>query len=142
MIELIQTKVGKPHGNCFATCLACILELKEIPDISGGYEFANPDGTLDFRYFEMINDFLRRWDLYYFEVIANDVAKNMIKGHHIIVGDGPRGVKHAVVGWQGHIRYDPYPDGGGLLSHDIYGVFACYNPWVVAKEADKRRENQ
>lgn len=113
MIELTQTILAEDpsgeRGNCFATCIASILEapLAEVPN------FCNSD--------------LWRWDLNrwlaprgltYVDVsLPGDARDELVEfwGYHVISGDGPRGHRHSVVGLKGEIVWDPHPSRAGLL---------------------------
>lgn len=93
-------------GNCFATCLRCILEL------NGPIEnFCAHDD-----WFIRVEHFLRGYGFAYVPIeISTDSYLWKILGYHVIGGDGPRGIRHAVVGFQGKIAWDPHPSRKGLL---------------------------
>ena len=124
MKPVFQDKFGKPDGNCFAACVASILELDYIPDINGN----------DDRWWFAVNEFLQPFGLFYLEFKVNhpdgELTLDMIPGFVILVGPGPRGINHAVVGLNGKIIHDPHPDGGGIDVENC-GMFVAINPIKV-----------
>lgn len=119
MKPIYQTKFGMPDGNCFAACLASVLELDEIPEISG----------TDEDWFERVNEYLEPFGLYYFEFNYADPSRTFnFPGYYLMIGPGPRGINHAVVGFDGKMVHDPHPSKGGLKHIDNYGLFVCLNP--------------
>ena len=124
MIPVTQTiLLGDPsgeRGNCFAACIASILELpiEQVPN------FCNHD---DWRL--RTNEWLSLRGLAYLDVnLVGDARDELVRfwGYHVISGDGPRGVRHAVVGLRGEIVWDPHPTRAGLLDGPEawdYGLF-------------------
>ena len=120
MKKVFQTKFGKPDGNCFAACLASILELpiEEIPD------YKQPEG----RWFRNYRKWIKQYglDLLIIEDISHeDFIPDVCC---IVSGTSPRGLMHAVVYQGTEMIHDPHPEGGGvkhitdriyLLSKDI-----------------------
>jgi hypothetical protein len=116
---VIQTYTGE-NGNCFAACLASILEipLSDIPDFGG-----------DDVFLDQVAQFLEPMDLYYIQVPVYDGAiERMFEAgdtFHTIEGTSPRGGQHAVVGCNGVMVHDPHPfdgTGRGLVDIDCYGL--------------------
>jgi hypothetical protein len=109
-------KNGEPHGNCFATALACILELpvEEVPN------FCETD---DWRL--RVDAWLAQFGLFYMDIELKDglTAPEVFAaaGYHVISGDGPRGCRHSVVGRAGCFVHDPHPSGEGLLTKEEFG---------------------
>ena len=107
------------NGNCWATCLACLLDLDQIPEL------------------DILNE--NWWDLS--EQIAN--TKNLTLFEFpwyggrfqprfcIVSGDSPRGnFKHSVIGklhmnkekaWV-ELLHDPHPDNTGILTEDYFEI--------------------
>jgi hypothetical protein len=118
-------KDGEPRGNCFATCIASILELPvdSLPN------FCETD---DWR--ERANEWLAELGYFYLDVIIpEDMRAELIfqfAGYHVISGVGPRGCRHSVVGLSGKMVHDPHPSGDGLTSEDQYGFLIPFNPVV------------
>lgn len=120
---LFGTGTGGVRGNCFAACIASILEmpLEEVP------HFCN---HADWR--GAANAWLKRFDLFYVDfLLPGDMRDELVSdwGYHVISGMGPRGIRHSVVGLAGKMVYDPYPGGGGLVGDDFeYGLLVSKNP--------------
>lgn len=129
MKPVFQTVFSNPenttYGNCFAACVASILELDlaDVPELSAG------DHTdTNARWLRTLNDWLRTKDMAYLEIGSlppDDYAYLNISTYHIVVGPSPRGsYNHAVVGLNGKIVHDPHPDGSGLLDGAwLHGLF-------------------
>lgn len=104
-----QTKMGD-QGNCFATAIGCILnrDPAEIPNFC----------CIADNWREATNEWLKSLGLFYMDVsLPGDLRDELTRfwGWHVISGDGPRGRRHAVVGWRGDIYHDPHPSRDGLL---------------------------
>ena len=129
MIPVTQTRTG-PDGNCFAACLASLLEtsLWKVTDFHG-------DGDV---FLDQVADFLLPYGLMYLQVPPDDpVLERMFRAglmaFHIIEGISPRGGPHAVVGLNGEMVWDPHPEDGtgrGLISVECFGILAsrCIGP--------------
>jgi hypothetical protein len=133
MIEQHQTTFGtnksgdsREPGNCFATAIACILEiaLDEIPNFCA-YE----------DWFERANQWLNERGLCYLEFGIGTEQEFWagFTGYCILVGDSPRGCKHAVVGYKAKMVHDPHPSGEGLVTTDRIGFFIPIQPKIEAK---------
>jgi hypothetical protein len=111
VIPVDQTLFGVPGGNCFAACVASILEL-DIRDVPYFMEddfwkprfdaWLKPQG-LSARYYAFGDRPLR---------MEMDVP---IRGFYILHGTSPRG-NHAVVANGRRIVHDPHPSRQGLIS--------------------------
>ncbi len=126
-----QTRLGK-EGNCFAACLASILELplEAIPDL------------MDSRcntWLEKYNDWLLdSFRLYLWNLApASDLPSGVVcmathmcqqPAFHLIGGKSERGRMHSVVGFQGKLVFDPHPDNVGLARIVDYGFFMSLDP--------------
>ena len=128
MTEVTQTRTGKTNGNCFAACLASILELPltSIPDFSGAGE-----GWL-----KQVADFLEPMGLLYVQVDADAAESDPIlkimfgrgETFHTVEGVSPRGGQHACVGRNGVIVFDPHPQDGtgrGLKKIETFGFLVA-----------------
>lgn len=127
MIRLHQTQFGKPRGNCFATCLACILEipLDDVPN------FCEHDNWRD-----ETDKWLEPYGLFYQDIVLIGDARDELTqywGYHVISGDGPRGLRHSVVGYRGKMVHDPHPDGGGVSGDIEYGLLIATDPAEIIK---------
>jgi hypothetical protein len=98
-----QNGFGRPQGNCYAACLASILEvpLDWIPEGTRNHEHANP--------------FLAPLGLRLVQLPKNDMRIGP-RVLHILTGPSPRGNEtlHATVGRGGQIIHDPHPSRAGL----------------------------
>lgn len=111
MKPVVQTRTGAA-GNCFAACLASILEipLKRVPDFSDAY------------FFEEAAAFLAMYGLSYRRVPMYKKPD----GWSTIEGISPRGGLHACVALDGELVWDPHPiddgTGQGLVEPRYYGL--------------------
>ena len=122
MIPVMQTQFGSPRGNCFAACIASILEvpLRTVPN------FCEQENWR-----EATNEWLKPMGLCYLDVtLPGDARDELVRfwQFHVISGDGPRGLRHSVVGFAGEIVHDPHPDGGGVAGDLEYGLLICNEP--------------
>ena len=102
-----QTRTGST-GNCFAACIASLLEI--------------PLKLVDGLHEDTINGFLKRYGLHYHEIKA---SKNFPQGKYIVCGRSPRGGLHACIGEGGKIIFDPHPKDGtgrGLVTVNTFGL--------------------
>ncbi len=121
-----QTKMTPPNGDCFAACIASILELplNEVPNYSQQGEW-----------WLQWNEWLSKRGLYLVEFHdQKSKGKEYLKGYHIITGKSYSGDwNHSVVGMDGEIVHDPNPAQKGIRSHQWYGVFVAINPAIHYK---------
>jgi hypothetical protein len=103
---------GSEPGNCFAACIASLLDLPigEVPNFC-----AEDSWCYD------VNAWLSQYDLSYIDlkVTTRDHWVLNFSGYHIISGPSPRSEKdrpisHCVIGLGKSIVHDPMPGGGGL----------------------------
>lgn len=121
MTKVYQTRFGMGDGNCFAACIASLLEveLKEV-DFT-----ATEDGWLP-----ILNDLIRPYGYRWLEINLNTAVKYPIYSMYgqlcVFTGKSPRGeCNHAVVGrlegtWEDRqVTYvtvhDPMPNGTGIV---------------------------
>ena len=119
-----QTRFDAETGNCYAACLASLLEipLGHVPDDLNG------DDWLD-----RANAFLATRNLRTM-TFAWDTERPWAFGPvwHVVAGRSPRGNwNHACVGFGGEIVHDPNPEGGGLVgtAREI-DIFVVVDPAV------------
>lgn len=122
MKKVFQTRTGDPEGNCFAACVASILEcnLSDLPDLMD-----LPEGR---NWLEWFNEGLEARGYGVFNAPAspeNPFIGYIPEGvHFIAAGPGRRGMKHCVVMQSNGGRmdkldefvHDPYHGGQGLES--------------------------
>jgi len=125
MIKIDQTIIGKSYGNCFAACLASMLEcrIEDVPDIS-------ECGDADERWFHLVCDWLEKtYGLYLVAVQIKGCPKP--RGVHMIWGQGYSDngeIFHSVVGLDGLIVHDPHPSRKGLKTKQDYCYLVPVNP--------------
>lgn len=115
---------GGPPGNCFAACIASLLEISidEVPQptVEDRTDWSRPGG-----YWERIAKFLNSRGLHMVEFdrdLSGGLTESTTEGylptfdfHWIATGLSPRGdFMHSVVCRGMEIVNDPHPDGGGL----------------------------
>jgi hypothetical protein len=119
---VLQTKFGKPEGNCFAACIASILEcdLADLPDFA--------DKPADENWLAWFNALLapKGFGIFHSEASAEKPLNVYIPlgTHFIVAGPGKRGIQHCVImksnggeqGFGDDFVHDPYPGGAGLAS--------------------------
>lgn len=91
MEPVFQTMHGEKHGNCFAACIASLLEipLEDVP------QFGDNDWWL-----KEINEFLSHYGYAYFHTSINDMNMSwMGECYCILVGPNEDGVQHAKIGY-------------------------------------------
>lgn len=122
MIKVFQTKFGT-EGNCLEACIASLLEvdIEQIPIL-----------PKDGRWLRIINSWLvNNHNIFLLTVeITNpayiDIAFN--NSYQIAVGEGARGLRHAVIYKNGELVHDPFPEGAGIkevLEYDL--LVKCFD---------------
>lgn len=112
-----QTTFGE-EGNCFAACVASILELpiEEVPNFCVAY----PHDT----WFEEFNRWLEPRGLACVSMQADvvDVEAFCASAPRIpliVDGRSPRGRRHGVVYVDGKLAHDPHPSRDGIIENTI-----------------------
>ena len=110
MNPIKQTKFGH-HGNCYAACLASILEIpiEAVPNVDDGEDWL-----------EHIDEWLQICHGYTLLSFHAETFYCVPAVHHIMIGKSSRGLNHAVVGFQGKIVHDPHPNNKGLITIEGY----------------------
>lgn len=150
MKPIKQTQFGKskedPHpGNCYAACIASILELPlgEIPN------FCAKKGD----WWTPAQQWFQQRGLVVITVDAN--ADGMYDGpvladglYCVINGPGPRGCPHCIVGryrlkaekhWI-EVPHDPHPSNDGLTGWTSFDFFGVMNPEAIHACTPKDKE--
>lgn len=115
MLQLADVD-NKIIGDCYRTAIACVLEREpsEVPHF------------MDFTWGEWE---ARKWLKAEYgltiaqtrvDKMSNGWVLNLAKGEHdvfhLMIGDTVRGLKHAVVGRNGSVVWDPHPSRAGLTT--------------------------
>lgn len=120
MKPVTQTIFNAERGDCFAACLASILELEldEVPNFHG-------ENWL-FRY----NRWLKPFNLVLYDVTFPKGTNQHPVGYSILAGTSPRYAPalHAVVCLDGTIVHDPHPNGEPVLDRKCYTIIALRDP--------------
>ena len=131
MIPIDQTKFGKPDGDCFAACIASILEvpLEELPNLNG---YSDDEWWLKTQQWVEENTCYS-----YIEVsitTLEEAAPIFGNSYWIATGKSPRGdYNHAVVFLKGEMVHDPHPDKTGLKEDPTSAGF-----FTLAAKKDER----
>lgn len=140
MIPVTQTKVSiknskgesVQYGNCYAACIASILEvpISEVPNVEVFFH-------IDSGYWhEVMLTFLssKGWDLSrndIFGVFHNNNSDSILDGYrasnsmfvdkyYLVSGESPRGIQHMCIYQNGILVHDPYPTREGLIRLDEF----------------------
>jgi len=110
MKEYTQSLLHDPEngvvGNCFATCIRCLLEIDN--DIRN---FATYDDWIS-----ETQRFLKEMDLMYLCVsMSSTIQVHNLVGYHVLNGKSVRDIRHSVIGHGGEIVWDPHPSREGLV---------------------------
>ena len=122
MIPLAQTKLhsATQKGNCFATCIASILE---IP-IEAVPAFEELFASYPTQWFSWYRRYLKGWGI----IPVQKDAHLPVDSYYISNGASPRSregdrILHSVVYLNGKMIHDPHPSGDGILSEDSFIYF-------------------
>lgn len=133
VIEVMQDIFGPPYGNCFAACVASILEiddLERVPNYHGPTWYAQWQAWLAIRGLG-IEDYVTAWETcetpeWWCEVMAEHYGW---RGPMIAGGPSPRGPWwHAVVVEGGAIVHDPSPTPTRYLMPEGLGAVRIIRP--------------
>lgn len=128
MKPITQTQFGRPDGNCFASCVASILEL-ELSEVPNFCAAKVEDWMIAFQ------DWLAERGLHAIEMTVADqeawIEASKPRGWCILSGPGPRGLAHSVVGQDGRIAHDPHPSRHGLDKIEQAMFFVALDPVAV-----------
>lgn len=109
-----MTPVDQTHdyelGNCLQACVASVLD-KKLEDVPDFLKLYGP------RWFPELRTWLGQFGKHAAYVsTANSLISHVYPHelHWIGVGDGPRGVRHAVVCLHNEVVHDPHPSREGL----------------------------
>lgn len=134
MIPVVQTKMVVNNskgemivrGNCFAACIASLLEMPitEVPNIETLF------GIEDNYYWEVLWRWLGHigYELSIderFKCFHGDESKLQFKEilkdqYYLVSGKSPRGIQHVCIYQNGKLIHDPHPTKDGLLTEDYF----------------------
>jgi len=130
VIPVFQTIFGDGKGNCFAACVASILEIRlsTVPNFCADY----PDGE----HWEKFREWLKPFGLDALGLFGDPAewGDHLPASHIIVCGPNSDGVLHAVVYYKGKLVHDPNPNGQGLAKADNFGVFVPREPHKHARQ--------
>lgn len=125
-----QTIFGAGKGNCYATCIACLLDL-EVEDV--------PNFCVDYPADEWFQE-TQRWlakrgtgTVYYTggQTALDELTALYPAAYCIVAGPGPRGCDHVVIYRGGEMVHDPHPSGAGLVEVEGVELFVVLDPSLV-----------
>lgn len=127
MKPVMQTKFGMPEGNCFAACLASLLELpiEEIPEFSEKRWFTEATNWLFSRGLAIVHIDLLEQGMPFHICPANV--------YYIASGKSPRGIEHSVIYQGNRFVHDPHPDGTGIEKVNSLMFLIPRNPMTEAE---------
>jgi len=130
-----QTVFGEPNGNCFAACVASILEipLKGLPNFNGS-EYG-PDITAETQV-NALRLFLAKFKLSAIRLVFGDNDVGNI-GFTIAGGPAARGLNHCCIYKDGKLAHDPHPDRTGLTEVEDHILFYTPNPKLTLYQKEK-----
>lgn len=125
MIPITQTKVivrdkddnMLVRGNCYAACIASILEM-QITDIPNVEVLFHID---DSYYYFVLQEWLKSYGKEIYQVNKNEVPNNK---YYIVSGLTERGSRHSCVYLDGKLAHDPFPTRAGLKTEEYFEVIS------------------
>ena len=139
LTKVMQTRFHKPPGelgNCYAACLATLLELpiEEVPQPSGGLDFDRGEFTRE------VGLWLGELGLQTIHLPCTDketkvwFSSNVLEAADVFIACGPTvrasDVNHCVLmSAPDKLIHDPFPDGNGLTEVRWLEVLAPLRMW-------------
>jgi len=139
---ITQTSVY-PHGNCFQTCVACVLDLDldaVPPQARCDHTWTDAKGERRYGpYFaNLLGRYLRKHHgLLYIELdVSTAGAAFAPRGYHFLVGKTVRSEQqgncaHIVVADRGEMIWDPHPSHAGLVGPTKMAALVPFPPEYV-----------
>lgn len=130
-----QTILTPPLGNCFAACIASILEVP-IEDVPWPRRDETKDADTWCGYMNRVNDFLEQFNVYVVDMALETQLQNedripwRPRGYVILNAKSQRGDSlHSVVMKDGEVVWDPHPSRGDGIGEWVgYTAFISLNP--------------
>lgn len=129
-----QTQTNLDPGNCWQTCVACILDVDAA-------ELPYQNAPSKFSYTNRLNSYLEKHHgLAYVEVHQPVITALSPPELHLMAGPTVRtpasGVHHVVVARRGQLVWDPHPSRAGLTAVERWGlVIPMPDEWKRQRDA-------
>lgn len=107
MKPVYQTQFGDGEGNCFAACLASLLEM-EIEFTPDFYQLYKSE------WFNQFTEWMRPLGMIPYHKSQKDAVLPLHDCYYLVGGTSPRGISHSVIYLNGKMVHDPHPSGEGL----------------------------
>lgn len=135
MTPVDQTRFGKPHGSCFAACIASILELP-LAEVDFNGDTEDGDG-----WWRAMFAAIERVGWTYFEARIGDGWEQLMpKGVCFLAsGSNPAGVAHTVVWREGAMVHDPNPSRAGIVKVEAVGFLIPLQPELMTHAYGEER---
>lgn len=132
VIPVMQTEFGRGKGNCFAACIASVMELDllMVPNFCC-------QGESD--WVTACNSWLNQYGLSLFTVVFKTGTFVPIDVYYLMAGPSVRGLLHSVVAFDGKMVHDPHPDGTGIEEIQEIDLFIINDPAVARGFAEEMR---
>ena len=133
MKPVMQTKLKPPRGNCWAACVASVLELplEDVPDVEFEQMDATPGAPDVLRFWKVWREWLAERGLG-LQCVGLSDEHPIPPGILIVTGRSPRGDwQHSVVYKDGVLAHDPHPEGGGVTRVETLDLLYPLNPLVM-----------
>lgn len=106
-----QTRFGAGEGDCFAACLASLLELsiEQVPNFC-----ADTSGE-DTEWFTHVRAWLRGFRLTAVCMHGPPHPRQLADTFSIVCGSSARGLRHATIWLGSSLVHDPHPSRAGLV---------------------------
>lgn len=148
MIPADQSTFG-PFGNCFAACIASLLEVpaETVPNFMLGLPSWDPNdseaaGRWARAFLAAVNAWLAPRGLWYFELWVDGGLPRYLtdatptSAYWLGVGPVEGGAYHAVVMRGAEMVHDPHPRRTGLERVEIIGLLVPFDPAKAEREAE------
>lgn len=146
MKPITQTIFGEGKGNCFAACVASVLEapLEDVPNFCADHAPDEWWGEFT-RWLDRFGMTALRFPYDGDEQVWADAMVELLPDTFVLAGGPtPRG-PHCVIYCNGHMVHDPHPSRSGLQRITAYEVFVSRDPavplWRPQKMRDLVRQN-
>jgi len=127
---IYQTTFGELNGNCFAACIASLLELpiESVPNFC----------SLGVDWLMATNKWLKSFDLWFLDTrLPKPIDLSFFYGYYIVSGKSPRHIDHSVIYKDSEMIHDPHPEGGGVVPEFAGFLISLQD---TAQEGEKEEE--